>query len=195
MFVKMPLSIYPHDCDDMLLESLGVVDISNDKLFKKNAKKFQNNVSKLFCENDDLIAKLNESNKLVEKYKNLAENSLEKLKEFECLNMDLDAKLVLSNKLVDDLKCENESLKMHAKCLIAEPIAKNDENICCNHVVVPDFVLIVCLPQRTNRCTFLHTKEIKRWRERLLSQWWKERLLSQNLHLCLNLRLWMDLSL
>ena len=40
--------------------------------------------------NDDLIAKLNEANKLVEKYKKLAKNSLEKLKEFECLNMDLD---------------------------------------------------------------------------------------------------------
>ena len=58
--------------------------------------------------------------------------------------MDLDAKLVLSNKLVDDLKCENESLKMHTKCLIAEPIAKKDENICCNHVVVPDFGPIMC---------------------------------------------------
>ena len=57
------------------------------------------------------------------------------MKVFECLNVDLDAKLVLSNKLVDDLKCENESLKMHDKCLIAEPIAKNDENICCNYVV------------------------------------------------------------
>ena len=57
--------------------------------------------------------------------------------------MDLDAKLILSNKLVDDLKCENESLKIHVKCLIAEPIAKNDENICCSHVVVPDFVPIV----------------------------------------------------
>ena len=65
------------------------------------------------------------------KYKNLAEISLEKLKEFECLNMDLDAKLVLSNKLVNDLKFENESLKMHAKCLIAEPVAKMEENICC----------------------------------------------------------------
>ena len=54
--------------------------------------------------------------------------------------MDLDAKLVLSNKLVDDLKCENESLKMHAKSLIAKPIAKNDEIIYCNHVVVPDCV-------------------------------------------------------
>ena len=59
-----------------------------------------------------MIAKLNESNKLVEKYKKLAENSLEKLKEFECLNMDLDVKLFLFNKLVDELKCENESLKM-----------------------------------------------------------------------------------
>ena len=58
--------------------------------------------------------------------------------------MDLDAKLVLSNKLVNEIKCENESLKMHAKCLIAEPIVKNDENICCNNVVVPNFVPIVC---------------------------------------------------
>ena len=138
------MSIYPHDCDDMLLELLGVVDIPNDKLLKKKAKKFQNNLSKLFCENDDLVAKFNESNKLVEKYKKLAENSLEKLKEFECLNVDLDAKLVLSNKLVDELKCENESFQMHAKCLIAELIAKNEENICCNHIVVPNFMLIVC---------------------------------------------------
>ena len=54
--------------------------------------------------------------------------------------MDLDAKLFLSNKLVDDLKCENESFKMYAKCLIAEPIAEKEENFCCNHVVLPDFV-------------------------------------------------------
>ena len=128
----------------MLLESLGVVDIPNIKLLKKKAKKFNKDLSKLFCEKDELTAKLNESNKLVEKYTYLAKISLEKLKEFECLNMDLDAKLVLSNKLVDELKCENESLKMHAKCLIAEPIAKNDDNIYCNHVVVPDFVPIVC---------------------------------------------------
>ena len=108
----------------MLHESLGVVDLPNVKLLKKGAKKFHKNLSKFHCEKDDLIAKLNESNKLVEKYKKLAKNSLEKLNEFKCLNMDLDAKLVLSNKLVNDLKCENESLKMHAKCLIAEPIAK-----------------------------------------------------------------------
>ena len=101
---------------------------------KKDAKKFQKKLSKLFCENDDLIAKLNESNKLVEKYKNLAEISLEKLKEFECLNMDLDAKLVLSNKLVDNLKSKNESLKMHAKCLIVEPVANRRKYMlqsCC----------------------------------------------------------------
>ena len=77
------MSVNPHDCDDMLHESLGVVvDIPNIKLLKKDAKKFQKNLSKLVCEKDDLIAKLNESNKLVEKYKNLAEISLEKLKEF-----------------------------------------------------------------------------------------------------------------
>ena len=33
---------------------------------------------------------------------------------------------------------------MYAKCLIAEPIAKKEENLHCNHVVVPDFVPIVC---------------------------------------------------
>ena len=128
----------------MLHESMGViVDIQNVKLLKKKAKKFHENFNKFICENDDLIAKLSESNKLVEKYKKLAKHSLEKLKEFKCLNMNLDAKLVLSNKLIDDLKCENESLKMHAKCLIAEPIAKNEENLCCNHVVLPDFVPIL----------------------------------------------------
>ena len=41
-----------HDCDAMLHESLGVVDILNDKLLKKKAKKFQKNLSKLFCENE-----------------------------------------------------------------------------------------------------------------------------------------------
>ena len=66
--------------DAMLHESLSVVDIPNIKLLKKRAKKFHKNLSELFCKNDDLIAKLNESNKLVEKYKKLAENSLEKLK-------------------------------------------------------------------------------------------------------------------
>ena len=99
------MSVYPHACDDMLHDSVGVVDIPNIKLLKKKTKKFHKNLSKFHCENDDLIAKLNESNKLVEKYKKLAKNSLEKLKEFECLNMNLDAKLVLSNKLVDELKC------------------------------------------------------------------------------------------
>ena len=32
---------------------------------------------------------------------------------------------------------------MHVKCLIAEPTAKNGENICCNHVMVSDFVPIL----------------------------------------------------
>ena len=137
------MSFYPYTCDDILHESLGVVKIPNVKLLKKKAKQFHDNLSKFICEKDDLIAKLNESNKLVEKYKKLTENSFEKMKEFECLNMDMDAKLVFSNKLVDDLKCKNKSLKMHAKCLIAKPIAKKEENLCCNHVVLPDFVPIV----------------------------------------------------
>ena len=137
------MSVNPHDCHAMLHESFDVVDILNDKLLKKNAKQFHENFSKFICKYDDLIAKLNESNKLVEKYKKLAEHSLEKLKEFECLSMDFDAKLFLSNKLVYDLEFENESLKMHAKCLIAESIAKDEENLCCNHVMVLDFVPIV----------------------------------------------------
>ena len=53
-----------HDCDAMLHESLDVVDIPNINLLKKKAKKFNKDLSKLFCEKDDLIAKLNESNKL-----------------------------------------------------------------------------------------------------------------------------------
>ena len=89
------MSDYPYDCDAMLHESMGFVNIPN--ILKKEAKKFPKNLSKFHCEKDDLIAKLNESNKLVEKYKKLAENSLEKLKEFECLNMDLDAKLVFES--------------------------------------------------------------------------------------------------
>ena len=65
------MSDNPHDCDAMLHESLGVVDILNIKLLKKNAKMFDKNLSKLFCEKDDLIAKLIESKKLVKKKRNL----------------------------------------------------------------------------------------------------------------------------
>ena len=57
------------------------------------------------------------------------------------MNVDLDAKIVFSNKLVDDLKCENESLKMHAKCLITETIAKKEENFVAIMLCYP----ILCL--------------------------------------------------
>ena len=77
------MSVNAQNCDYMLHKSMVVVDIPNVKLLKKKFKKFHENMSKFHCENDDLIVKLNESNKLVEKYKKLAENSLEKLKEFE----------------------------------------------------------------------------------------------------------------
>ena len=70
------MSVYLHDCDAMLHESMGVVvDIQNVKLLKKKAKKFHENFNKFICEKDDLIAKLNESNKLVESIRNLL-NSL-----------------------------------------------------------------------------------------------------------------------
>ena len=62
------MSDNPHDCNAMLHESLNVVDILNIKLLKKKVKKLHKNLSELFCENDDLIAKLNEFNKLVDKY-------------------------------------------------------------------------------------------------------------------------------
>ena len=66
------MSVNPQNCDDVLHESMVVVDIPNVKLLKKNFKKFHENFIKFICEKDDLIAKLNESNKLVEKYKKLA---------------------------------------------------------------------------------------------------------------------------
>ena len=61
------ISVHPHACDDMLHDSLGVVKIPNIKLLNKKVKKFHENLKKFICEKDDLIAKLNESNKLVEK--------------------------------------------------------------------------------------------------------------------------------
>ena len=64
VYENASMSDNPHDRDAMLHESLDVVDISNIKLLKKKAKKFNKDLSKLFCENDDLIAKLIESNKL-----------------------------------------------------------------------------------------------------------------------------------
>ena len=62
------MSVNSHNCDDMLHESLGIINIPNIKLLNKKVKKFHKNLSELFCENDDLIAKFNEFNKLVDKY-------------------------------------------------------------------------------------------------------------------------------
>ena len=44
------MSVNPHNYDDMLLESMGVVDIPNIKLLKKKAKKFHKNLSKFIGE-------------------------------------------------------------------------------------------------------------------------------------------------
>ena len=45
---NVSMSDNSHDCDAMLHESLGVVDIPNIKLLRKNAKKFHKDLSKLF---------------------------------------------------------------------------------------------------------------------------------------------------
>ena len=44
------ISVNPHNCDDMLHKSMGVVDIPNVKLLKKKTKKFHENFSKFICE-------------------------------------------------------------------------------------------------------------------------------------------------
>ena len=41
------ISVYPHDCDAMLHESLCVVDFPNIKLLKKGVKKFHKNLSSI----------------------------------------------------------------------------------------------------------------------------------------------------
>ena len=45
---NLSMSDDPYDCDAMLHESLDVVDIPNIKLWKKKAKKFNKDLSKLF---------------------------------------------------------------------------------------------------------------------------------------------------
>ena len=40
---KTSMSVNPHNCDDMLHESMGGVDIPNIKLLKKEAMKFHKN--------------------------------------------------------------------------------------------------------------------------------------------------------
>ena len=51
------MSVNPYNCDDMLHESMSVVEIPNVKLLKKKFKKFHENLSKFTSEKDDLIAK------------------------------------------------------------------------------------------------------------------------------------------
>ena len=47
---------------------------------------------------------------------------------------------------------------MHAKCLIAGPIAKKCEKICCNHVVVPNFLHNVCSTSKSKSVYILPYK-------------------------------------
>ena len=75
---------------------------------------------------------------------------------------------------------------MHAKCLIARPIDKRDDNICCNHVVVPDFVPIV---YSTSKDKSMYIPPHKR------NQKVERKSVKSKPLFSLNLRLWMDLSL
>ena len=132
---NVSMSDDPYDCDAMLHESLGVVDIPNIKLFKKRLRNFIKIWASYFVKMMIwLLGSMNPTNWL-RNIRNLLKILLKSWKS-------------LSNKLVDELKCENESLMMHAKCLIAEPIVKNDKNICCNHVVVLNFVPIMCFTSK-----------------------------------------------
>ena len=63
---NVSMSVYPHACDDILCDFLGGVKIPNVKLLKKRSKKFHEEFNKFICEIDNLIAKFNESKKLVE---------------------------------------------------------------------------------------------------------------------------------
>ena len=56
---------------------------------------------------------------------------------------------------------------MHAKYLIAEPIAKKNENICCNHVMVPDFMSIVCSTLKDKSVYIPHKRNQKMERKAL----------------------------
>ena len=56
---------------------------------------------------------------------------------------------------------------MYTKCLIAEPVAKMDENIYCNHVMVPDFMSIVCSTSKDKSVYIPHKRNQKMERKAL----------------------------
>jgi len=74
-----------------------------------------------------LEAKLEESNKLVEKYKKIVGKSLEKLNEIEHVKEDLGVNLEKTNKLVDEIKTENQSLKVKVKGLEEDLVESKDK--------------------------------------------------------------------
>jgi len=89
-----------------------------------------------------LEAKLKESNKLVEKYKDIVEKSLEKLNESEHVKEDLGVNLEDTNKFVDEIKIENQSLKVKVKGLeedLVESKAKLENVSNPKHVVEPEY--------------------------------------------------------
>ena len=157
---------------------MGVVDIPKVKLLKKKANKLHKNLSKLFCKKEDLIAKLNESNNLVEKYKKTCWKFSWKAKRVWMWTWMLNLLMILNVKM--------NLLRCMSSVWLLNLLLKRMKIFVAIILWYPIFCLLCVLPQRTNWCTFLHTKEIKKWRERLLS-----------LSLCLGpiLGNWVDLSL
>ena len=93
-----------------------------DKLYKEFTKYAKNFIR--------LEAKLKESNKLVEKYKQIAEKSLEKLNEIEHVKDNFGVNLEETNKLVDEVNIENQSLNVKVKGLkedLVESKAKQEK--------------------------------------------------------------------
>ena len=93
-----------------------------DKLYKEFIKYAKKSIR--------LLAKLKESNKLVEKYKQIAEKSLEKLNEIEHVKDNFRVNLEETNKLVDEVNIENQSLNVKVKGLkedLVESKAKQEK--------------------------------------------------------------------
>ena len=80
---------------------------ANVKLYKELIKYAKKSIR--------LEAKLKESNKLVEKYKQIAEKSLEKLNEIEHVKDNFRVNLEETNKLVDEVNIENNPLMLRSR--------------------------------------------------------------------------------
>ena len=115
------------------MDIVNVLDVHNlvdsgefDKLQEAYNKLYKDFV-KCDKRSKGLEAKLEESNKLVEKYKKFAGKSLEKLNEIEHVKEELGLNLEKTNKLVDEIKTENQSLKVKVKGLEEDLVKSKDK--------------------------------------------------------------------